>query len=280
MSYRGGPESSPVDAVLVPGEGTLAADIARRCGESLEIGWELAALPSRVALPADLPETERLKLAPLAGLVGEEMLAEATLNFASPRKAPDRAAARRQVALLAAFGAIVVVGTGIVLAKNRLRSLDNDAAVAHTKRLELAGEYGEFIKTEARLRHIEQWEKSGVDWVAHAAWLSDLMPDPRRARLDSLSGQLARGNEVVFTPKDGQYAGGSWGVRHEAAITITGPTGQRETANDLRSRLVGSHVYRVDSKGADTPKRFSFELTTDQAAPTAPALPETEGGTP
>ncbi|MCC6659277.1 MAG: pilus assembly protein PilM [Phycisphaerales bacterium] len=280
MSYRGGPESSPVDAVLVPGEGVLATEIARRCGEALEIGWELAGLPSRVALPTDMPETERLKVAPLAGLVGEEMLAEATLNFAGPRRAPDRAAARRQVALLAAFGAIVVVGTGIVLAKGRLRSLEGEAGAAHTKRLALAEEYGAFIKQEARLRHLEQWEKSGVDWVAHAAWLSDLMPDPRNARLDSLSGQLSRGNEVVFTPRDGQYAGGTWGVRHEAAITISGPTGQRETANDLRSRLVGSRVYRVDSKGADTPKRFSFELTTDQPVPVPPAPPEAEGGTP
>ena len=270
MSYRGGPESAPIEAVLVPGEGSLAREIARRCGESLGIAWELAPLPARVVMPRDMPEAERLKLAPLAGLVGEDMLAEPTLNFASPRRAPDRAAARRRTALLGALAAILVVGSAVVIAKGRLRSLEGRAATAHSKRLALAGEYAAFIKHEARLRHLEQWEKSGVDWVAHAAWLSDLMPDPRAARLDSLSGQLTRGNEVVFSPQGGQYAGGSWGVRHEASITISGPTAQRETANDLRSRLAGSRVYRVDSRGADTARRFSFELTTDQAAPPSP----------
>jgi len=271
MSYRGGPDSAQIDAVVVAGAGTLATDIARRCGEAMEVAWELAELPASIRLPADMPETEQLKAAPLAGLVAEDLLGAVSLDFANPRTAPDRAAARRQFALLAVLLAIVVGGTGIVYANMSLADLESRAARAQERRTALAKEYGQFVLREARLRHMEEWARSGVDWVAHAAWLSDLMPDPRRARLDSLTGRLTRGNRVVFTPRDGGYNGGQWGVRHDAAITLAGPTTERETANELRGRLMGSQVYTVDSKGADVPKRFSFELTTDQPTPVGPA---------
>jgi Tfp pilus assembly PilM family ATPase len=272
MSYRVGPESAQVDAVGVLGEGAFAAEIARRCGEAMEVSWESVSLPSAVEFPDGMPEQDRLMAAPLAGLLGEGIFTTETLDFANPRKPPDKAAARRQLALLAILLLIVLGGGAAVFGKQHLRRLEQDADTARQRRARLAEDYGRFLVREARLRHMEQWTRSGVDWVAHAAWLSDLMPDTRVAQLESFIGRLSA--DVKFVPKDGAYAGGTWEIRRAATITLAGPTRDRETANDLRARLVGSQVYSVDSKGADVPRRFSFELTTDQPVPTPPPRPE------
>lgn len=277
MSYRVGPESVQVESVAVIGEGPLAAEVARRCGESLEIAWELVGIPKAIELPAAMPETERLVAVSLAGLLAEEILTTRTLDFAHPRKPPDRAAAKRQLVLLGVLLLIVVGGGGWYLAKRDLGRLGSDAAAARDRRSKLASQYAEFLLREARLRHLERWPKAGIDWVGHAAWLSDLMPDPRLAQLDSLAGRLAA--DVRFIPHEGGYSGGRWELRQEAVLSLQGPTRDRETANDLRARLVGSQIYTVDSKGPDVPRRFSFELTTATPLPSppAPASEPTEG---
>jgi hypothetical protein len=44
----------------------------------------------------------------------------------------------------------------------------------------------------------------------------------------------------------------------------------RQVISDLRDRLLEQGVYSVESRGADTPERYSLRLTTAAARPASP----------
>lgn len=269
MSYRVGEGSAEVDAVVVPGEGKLATELGQRCGEALEMGWQLAATPGATEYPSEMPEADRLVAAPLMGLLAEGILARRTLDFANPRKAPDLAAAKRQKAMLAVLGVIVVAGVGYLVADAQLSKLKRKVDEAAGRGGVLKAEYSDYLKEHARLNHLKQWTAAGTDWLAHTKWLSDQMPDPRQALMDEITGTLKAG--VEFVPNQGRYDMDGWRVRQVAAIAIQGQITQRELANDLRDRLVSSGVFQnVESKGADVADRFEFLLTTSKATPEQP----------
>lgn len=268
MSYRVGHDSAAVDAVAVLGEGGMALELSSACGEALELPAECVGLPRRFELPGSMTEPDRLVMAPLVGLLGESLLAPATLDFAHPRKPPDVGAARRQRALLAVLVAVAASGTGITFAVNDLASLRSDERAASKKRASLAGEYDELLLEDARLRHALEWDASDADWLAHARWLSDAMPDPRTAQLDTLSGRLEA--DVVFAPRDPKnprYVGGEWRASREAVLSLAGRAQARSVANALRATLVESKVYTLDSRGPDTPDRYDYVLTTARRSP-------------
>ncbi len=266
MAYRVGHDSAAVDTVAVLGEGPLAKELAAACGEGLELPATCVGLPAALALPAAMPEADRLVALPILGLLAERLLVPPTLDFSRPRRAPDLGARRRQMALLGVLAGVAVVGTGIVLGARNLSTLRASAKVAAQKRESLEDQYRDFLLGDARLRHVEAWLEADPDWVSHIAWLSEAMPDPRAAQLDVLSGRL-RDAEVRFMTKDGSYAGGTWGVGREAAFSLQGRASSRDVANDLRSRLVASNVYVVDSHGPDTPDRFDYLLATPALSP-------------
>jgi Tfp pilus assembly PilM family ATPase len=272
MSYRAAEGSAEVDAVVVPGEGPLATELAQRCGEALEMTWQVAALPGVIELPEKMNESDRLVAAPLIGLVAEEILARPTLDFANPRKAPDLAAKKRQRVLAAVLGLIVLSGFGYYFANKSLGDLKSRLKSATTENLRLKTEYDAFLRDDARLKHLRQWTAAKADWLAHTKWLSDQMPDPRQANLDQISGNLQA--NVAFAPgQNGTYNTDGWSLKQVAAIGIKGPIKQREVGNDLRDRLISSGIYNVDTKGADDASRFEFDLTTAKPTPETPAPP-------
>ncbi len=272
MSYRVGDEAAAVEAVVVPGSGALAREAGEACGKALEMPWELAEIPGSVEFPKEMGEADRLVAAPLIGLLAEEVLAKRSLDFANPRKAPDLAAARRQRVLAAALGLIVVGGGGYVYSGMEVASAESRLTAAKQRSTVLRTDYNEYLKDHARLSHIQKWTGAGFDWLAHASWLSEQMPDPRQAQLDQLAG--GAGLQIELTPKDGRYDVDGWTIRQVAKFSIQGKARQREVANELRDRLVTSPVYQVETKGADLADRFAMELTTAASTPEAaqPAL--------
>jgi Tfp pilus assembly PilM family ATPase len=269
MSYRVGQDSAEIDAVVVPGEGELARQIARRCGDSLEMQWRLAMVPENVTFPGDMPEEQRLVAVPLAGLLGERILARPTLDFAHPRRAPDWAARRRQLALLAALVLLGVGGVGYLFAAMELRDLRQQLAEASEAGSRLRDEQRAHLRDQARLGHLRAWSNAGVDWMAHTSWLAQQMPDPQQARLERLSGNLA--SRIEYVSRSSSYDMEAWRVHPEARLGVSGVTGQgrdREAVNQLRTRLVSSPVYeRVDTQGADVAERFAFILVSPFATP-------------
>jgi hypothetical protein len=272
MSYRVGEGSAEVDAVVVAGAGPLAEEVGRKCGEALEMTWEVARPPAGVRLPEGMPEADRLMAAPLIGLLVEESLGRPTLDFAHPRKAPDLAAARRQRVLLAAFGLIVVGGGAYVYANHDLNLLRGRLNDASAKGATLRSEYNTYLKDHARLSHLQQWTKAKVDWIAHVRWLTDQMPDPRQALMDGIAGQLKAA--VTLTPKDEWYDKAGWSLQQQAAFSVQGHTKVADISRSLRERLLAPQIYQVETKGADTPDQFQYVLTTSRATPEAPAPTE------
>lgn len=281
MSYRVGQDSAEIDAVVVPGEGDLARQIGRRCGEALEMQWRLAVLPDSVKFPSDMPEEQRLMAAPLAGLIGERILAKPTLDFAHPRKAPDRAAQRRQKALLAALILLAVGGVGFLYTSMELGRLKQRLEDAREAGAELRKEQQAHLRDQARLGHLQAWRSAGVDWLAHANWISDQLPrtETQRARLDALRGRMS--SRVEYTGRSGAYDHSAWRLDQYAAFDLSGRASDRELVNQMRLRFVESPVYRVETRGADAADAFALDLVTTHRSPlsngSAPQAPATSG---
>lgn len=269
MSYRVSPESGEVQAVATVGRGRAAEDIARTCAQALEIPFEDAETYDTCEYPEEMPEGDRLVAAPLAALLVEASLTEPTFDFAHPRKAPDRMAARRQVALLAMFAGIVVIGSLYVAGSIHLSRVDGDLANAREKLASLDAEYRAFLGEDARLKHLQAWSEPEADWIAHLRALSDLAPDPREAQIDDVQGTMTPW--VTFTPREGRYTNGRWESGQGVRLTVAGVVKERRVADEFRGRLVDGSAYRVSTRGPDEPSRFSLDLTTEESAPTSSA---------
>jgi hypothetical protein len=190
----------------------------------------------------------------------------ARLDLVATRRRPDRHARQRQLALAGVLAVILVGGVGVLLAQRHLGDLRAEIDGATEKRAALASTYESMLLSEARSKHLQQWvESAKFGWLPHLRWLSEEMPHPSRAVLDEFRGTLSA--PVSFMSKDGEYRSGVWSVSPRATFTVSGWAQDREIANDLRSRLVASQVYGVESQGADVEDRFVFELKTGMPTP-------------
>lgn len=312
MAYRVSPGSSEVSSVMVVGEGVLAGEVAKRCGRSLDLSASAAALPGFVEMRAasvegagsgdgpagdaiasvgpaegesDQPEqaggmtpAQAVALAPLVGLMVAHASDRPVFDFAHPRRPPDVAAGARRMVLLGVLGAIVVVGGGLVLAGMRVAEVQSRARVAEAEARRWGARVVEQMRVDARLKHAEQWLAADVDWLAHWSKISDTMPLPPDALLDSLGGSLARA-EVGFEPggsgSSQTYANSRWNLRLQAVLHATGRISSRVVGNEFRERLVLDPNYVVESRGADTENSFDMDLvtTTLEPAPVPPVGP-------
>lgn len=276
MSYRVGRDSGEVEAVAVVAEGRIADVVGKRCGEALEMPVERFKMPAAVETPERLSEFDRCLLAPLIGLLAESVLAQASLDFANPRRAPDLAARKRQRVLLGVFGSIVVGGGLYVGASYDLSRLAAKVEAAKDRKASLEQNYVELQLTEARLNSMQAWTQPKIDWLAHARWLSAQLPDPHEAQIDELSGDMNAGVSFLTTP-DHSYANGRFSSYQEARLELKGHVGQRDIANAIRGKLMASDAYRVDSPGPDVPDMFDYVLVTEATDPAVRPAPVKKG---
>jgi hypothetical protein len=282
MSYRMTSESIDVQRVLVLGSGEPSQEVATHCAQALELSADVVGQPGFLEVDAGLAEQDRLLALPLVGLLAQEILGVQTLNFASPRRPADRSAARRQRALLAMLGLIVLAGAGYLLAQSNLRSLDRRLGKLAGEKSALLQDYMEVLRKDARASHAEQFIEASPDWIGHLSWLSEAMPDPHEAIADQLRGWTTP--VVEFAPRSSEvngsrsvsYVGGRWSHDPSVTIVVDGQMRTREVADALRDRLLASGVYTVDTRGPDDEDSFSFLLMSTIASP-APTMPE---GTP
>lgn len=267
-SHRAGSPGLDLGGVTVLGAGETARLAGESCGKQLEASWSLTGLPSRVTCGATISPEELTAIAPLAGLLYEWVLGAPTLDFAAPRKAPDKNARVRKAALLSVLGMIVFGGGGVVLSNQRLAELESEVTQAQGDAAGKAKDYEAFLVQHARLSHIETWRESGVQWLPHVNAISERFPPTNQSILNDLAGHLKASAEYV--PSGTRYPDGKWLPVRDAAISIEGTMKSRAVATGLRETLVQSELYRVESKGADVADRFGFELSTPMALPEKP----------
>lgn len=257
MSLRVGPRTPEVGSVVVLGRDQLAKDVALACAEELGVPGA-AVWPPIEGLDAP-PAPDERALLPLVGLARRHKGGRAMLDFANPRRAPDRGAKRRQLALAGVFVLILLLGGGWLLGSRRLDALRGRLEAAVNASNEGKDEYLRAMVSDARARHLETWGSVDTDWLARLDEVLATMPGPDRALLDSVSGAAETG--VSFSSGKSVYPG-KWSVEQRLAIDLTGTTSGPGVAVDLRARLLELGAYRVETRGPDVENAFAFELTT------------------
>jgi hypothetical protein len=289
MSYRSLPEAVLVDGSIVLGVDEAAKAVAARCADSLEMPCVPIDLPRFIQAPMEMPASDRSAAAPLFGLLAEPVVGRETLDFLHPRKTPDLQAARRQRVLLAALGAIVVLGSGYTAAnfdlsrrRGTLDSLQKQWESQYSR-------YQDFMRDQSRLAHIRASEETRVDWLSHMRLLIRRLPAPGQVTLASISGS-ADSNVLYAVPQDAkkkdQYNPAYWGHAVGLSLSVAGRAKERFVADAFRSTLVADERYSLRTRGADTRDRFDWVLSSrlvhvrekDEQPPEKEVAPEKQGG--
>jgi len=271
MSYRLGRDTGEIDSLVVLGQDDLARAVGARCGEALEMSWEVLGLTERVESAAVLDQADRARAAPLIGLLVQAGAGARGLDFAHPRRGPDPGAVIRQRSLAAALILLLVVGPAWVHLSGRLSALESRRSSARDEAAGVQKEYIAFLRDQARLEHLRRWTGTRADWLAHLRYINSLAPEPGQILLDQVRASLTA--SVEFEPRSSSgrryYDGGRWRTGQQVAISISGGARDRHVSSDLRGRLVESGVYDVLSRGADVEDRFDLELVSSESAPNA-----------
>ncbi len=264
MSYRVGHESASINSIVVLGDDELSRMVSQEIGKNLEMASSSISIEQRIDTPEGTPYQTLTQISPLAGL-----LTESTLDFANPRKAPDRAARVRQLVLASFFLFILVVGTGFVVINSRLSSLQSQLGLVQSQAREVQNEYREYLRNDARLSNIQQHVDARVDWLAHMDQLFSVAPPPGQILLNNLKASMEP--SVSFTPvKIGsrrKYAGGKWSHTTTASFSLSGHVANRSITTQLRQQLLAVKGYSVLSKGPDVDDRFDILITTRLPTP-------------
>ncbi|MEI7658069.1 MAG: hypothetical protein WCK33_08395, partial [Phycisphaerae bacterium] len=265
MSFRAVRAGGEPELVAVVGEPDLGKVVGERAATALSCAWDLVGMPAFVEVPSTMTQAERALLAPLVGLLCETLLSKPSLDFANPRKVPDPGAKRRQGVLIAALSLIVVGGAGTIVADRLLGGLRAQEADLHVKEAALRKEFEAFQVEHARVTHAQQWVDAKADWIGHLRGITRTLPDPTAGVLDGMSGRLA--STTAFTMASGGYLNGRWTQPSQISFDLSGKVDARQTASDLRERLLEIDTYGVESQGPDAPDRFDFAITTSRLAP-------------
>lgn len=265
MSYRAGMSAAGAEMVAVVGQGQLAQLVGQACAASLGCTSIAVGLPGFVQIPDDMPEAAQAMLAPLVGLLTETVLGRKSFDFASPRQLPDTKAKQRQLVLAGALGVILLAGVGYIAADQKLSGLRADLVVAQAKENELRQELEQHLVRHARVNHFDQWSLAKVDFLAHLKRLHEVLPDPTSGVVTDFNARLA--SLPVYTAGSGRYPAGSWGNLNEVLVNLSGKVESRRVASELREKLLGDGVYTVESRGADLPDQFSYQLTSTRLNP-------------
>ena len=257
------------ELIAVTAPENLTRLIGERTALALCSHWEQPALPAYIKLPEGLPRREFDLLAPLLGLLVEQLLTRPSLDFANPRKLPDPAAKRRRTALVAALALIVTIGGGYVLADRALGGLRGDLTAAQANEAKLRKDFDTFQLTHAKVSHFESWAAAKVDWLGHMQKLTESLPVPTAGVVDEVSARGVTSIRYSFgTPSSG-YIGGLWNTSTQVIFDLGGKVRSRQIASDLRERLMNGGIYGVESQGPDVPDKFAFGLSSAQLSPFA-----------
>jgi len=278
ISYRAAMESREPAVAAILADGELARIVADRCGTALSCRGETAAPPESVVIPAELSPAERAAANPLCGLLLEQLLGRPMLDFANPRRMPDRAARVRQLVLASALGAILVGGVGYVVRDSSLSTLRTELAALEASEKDLRGKVDRMSLLAVRARHADEWRTGGIDWLSHLDAVTAALPDASRARADEITAAATSGLSFDLG-SDKSLLKGKWTPRRRAVIRLTGSHDDQRAVAEMRERLLADQVYEVESSGPDKADRFGLDLVTFSTTSAKPAKPAAPGTT-
>lgn len=265
------------EQVLVLARGELAESVGQTLAKVMGCTGRVQVKPVD-GVGKNTSDADAGAAAAVAGVLLEEASGNRSLDLGGLRKPVDKHAKTRQLVLLGVLGLIIVGGGSAVLGMLRLKSLEDEITRLQGTQGKLYEEYGRYLMVHARQKHITEWMASSPDWIEHFQAINEVFPDPVAAQMDAVNATLD--SKVIFVPdsRDAKYPNGKWSAPVRATIALDGRVKARESAEDFRGKLVAGNVYQVESRGPDTPDRFSYQLLTSKLTPKPdPAPPKRVG---
>ena len=265
MSYRITEQAAEVNRALLLGDQQIASSISDSLQQTLAIDIELLTRHAMV----DHGDHDMHSVWPLAGLMLRQIRGAATINFARPRRAPDRAAQQRMKALAGGGLAIFAIMAIAMYAFVDLTNLEQEADRLREEAGELQREIVYFQRDRDQEEHIWQWKEAEVDWLEHLKYLAELAPGRERLVLNTWTGVFEFGG--VEWDRSSQ----EWSSSSAIRISVGGEARDRATADIFRESLVANELYRTSSSGADAqrgrrlPYGFTYTLRTSSGRPDA-----------
>ncbi|MBL9147973.1 MAG: hypothetical protein JNM94_04695 [Phycisphaerae bacterium] len=284
-TWQLGATDDTIAAALFFGPESIRAVVADTVGRALGITLRPFEPDERIAVASDVDGVALASSWPLVGLVLESAAGEETINFASPRRAPDVAALRR-TRFLAVLGLLCVAALlGWTVGHKSWTSLESDAEAADEEARALLPRHNAYKRAEARFAHISTWQQAAPEWLEHLQFLHGFAADPTKVVLERWTGTLDASD--VQCDRDGK-----WKVEREVKVVLQGEAKERSIADALRDALVDDARYSLTSTGADTEggrrfrSPFSYVLRSDEVRsptlrerkPAASAKPNDKGG--
>lgn len=292
-SYRLSHGSVEVGSVLVLSRDPLAGSIAESCAEAMSIPGMAISHPRALKFSELDDGEDGVESAEASGsialLLGGVPLtlhdADAVLNFASPRRAPDRGQRIRQLAMLGVLMLILTLGSILTHGLRDVRQLRAEAAELRDFAREADANALAATLDLARAEHIRAWYGGSVDWLAHFERVIGSFPGVEVALFDRISGsadvRIEYGRAGARRPFDADRLGRQTVVQ----IDLSGRSRDRQTAEAIRGAYVSEALYRTapvgdDGRGTNDerfPVAFGLRLTSSIEQP-AVADEDADGG--
>ena len=271
MSYRIVDDAQDIRRAVLFGNHRVCELVAKSIGEILKIETEV--FDRHLRVDASAAGSEMGPVWPLAGLLLAPVLDRDLIDFLHPRKAPDVASRKRQIALGLVGLVLILVLAGITWARfdlaDRRESLEN----LQDRRNTLSGQYLRYGRDSYKLAHLEHWESANVNWLEHLSYITRLTPPSDRVVLDSWTGTIVF-NGVKFDRKTKRFS-----APKEIRIVVEGEASDRLTADAFRGTLVETESYDISTAGPDAqtgrrlPWAFQYNLRTRDATPRGRTAP-------
>ncbi len=275
MTYRVMPTSLDIESVLVLGDDERGRAIADRCERALELPVSTLEAPPSVGGLRGLKASVWGRVSPLVGIAIDRATDRAQLDFASPRRAPDAAAAARQRMLVAALLCLVVLGTLFTFARMDLKKREARVEELSDEWGSLSKQAQSYVRKQARLDHVERWLDAGTELLGHLEALDATLPPRGEVLLSEISTYSVAEVEYTGAPRKA-YERGAWDVRTGASFVIEGSAKDRTIADALRASLVRDERYTVETRGADSGEKFGFSVRTGITDPRDAEEPDDE----
>ena len=265
MSYRIVEDAEDVRRAVVFGDHRVCELVAKSIGEILNIDTEV--FDRHVRVDASAAEPQMGPVWPLAGLLLAPMLDRDLIDFLHPRKTPDVASRKRQIAL-GVFGLVLIlVFAGITWARIDLADRRESLGTLENRKNTLLPQYLRYARDFYKLAHLEHWESADANWLEHLSYVVTLTPPSDRVVLDSWTGSIVF-NGVKFDRATKQFS-----APKEIRIVVEGEASDRVTADAFRGTLVETESYDISTAGPDAqtgrrmPWAFQYNLRTRDATP-------------
>ncbi len=265
VSYRVTEDAPDIQRIIIIGTDGLTGGVAEAVRNDLNKSTEVFLSRSKVT-----GQTDDLGHAwPLVGVAFEHLEGRDQIDFLNPKSVPNAKVRKRMRWFGAAAAIMVVCGFGWTLAKKDLDNLNQRNQEIRQQCLDAAPADWDYQRERLRNEHLEHWENTSFDWLAHMQRMWKVIPTSDQVILGGFSASMSK-------PRIQRIKGRSkWApVQIAASFRLQGAAQNRSIADAIRSMFVDDPLYKTepvssDASGTDGqyPETFSLRLLTSTTTP-------------